>query len=341
MVDFPGKGQSMKRRHFIALIGGATATWPLMARAQQPEHIRRIAAIMGFREGDTEGSLWLSSFTRALSELGWTEGRNVRIDVRWSASNVEREQLLAKELVALQPDVILAHGTPITAALKRETTTIPIVFGAVADPVGEGFVEGLSRPGGNITGFLFSEASIGGKWVELLKEIAPDLKQVAMLFNPETAPGRGSHYLASFQEAARSLKLKAITAPVRSDEEIDSSIALLGRERDNGFVAIGDSFLVSHRNSIILAAARYKTPAVYFHGSFARDGGLFSYGPDNADIFRRAAGYVDRILRGANPAELPVQVPIKFERVINLKTARALSLKVPPTLLATADEVIE
>ena len=175
-------------------------------------------------------------------ELGWTEGRNVIIDVRWSASNVEREQLLAKELVALQPDVILAHGTPITAALKRETRTIPIVFGAVADPVGEGFVESLNRPGGNITGFLFSEESIGGKWVELLKEVAPNLEQVAMLFNPETAPGRGTHYLASFQDAARSLKVKALTAPVRSDAEIESSIALLGREPDSGFVAIGDFF---------------------------------------------------------------------------------------------------
>jgi ABC-type uncharacterized transport system substrate-binding protein len=264
----------VKRREFITLLGGGAAVvWPLAALAQQHERIRRISAIMGFRENDTEGSLWFSSFTRALLELGWTEGRNVHIDVRWSASNVKREQLLAKELVALQPDVILAHGTPVTAALKRETRTIPIVFGAVADPVGEGFVEGLNRPGGNITGFLFSEAGIGGKWVELLKEIAPDLKQVAMLFNPETA--------------------------------------------------------------------RYKTPAVYFHASFARDGGLFSYGPDNADIFRRAAGYVDRILRGAKPAELPVQVPIKFERVINLKTANALGLTVPLTLQASADEVIE
>jgi putative ABC transport system substrate-binding protein len=310
-------------------------------QAQQREHIRRIGVIMGFRENDAEGSIWLSSFKRAFLESGWTEGRDVRIDVRWSASNVEREQLLAKELVALQPDVILAHGTPVTAALKRETNTIPIVFAAVADPVGEGFIEGLNRPGGNITGFLFSEGSIGGKWVELLKEIAPDLKQVAMLFNPETAPGRGSHYLASFQHAAQSLKLKALTLPVRSDEEIDSSIASLGREGDSGFVAIGDSFLVSHRKPIVSAAAQYKTPAAYFHASFARDGGLLSYGPNNADIFRRAAGYVDRILRGANPAELAVQVPIKFETVINLKAAKTLGLTVPLTLQASADEVID
>jgi putative ABC transport system substrate-binding protein len=324
----------VRRREFITLVGSTAAGWPLAARAQQHERIRRVGTIMGFRENDTEGSLWLSSFTRALLELGWTEGRNVRVDVRWSASNVEREQLLAKETVALQPDVILAHGTPVTAALKRETSTIPIVFGAVADPVGEGFVESLNRPGGNITGFLFSEASIGGKWVELLKEIDPDLKQVA-------APGGGSHYLASFQDAARSLKLQTLTAPVRSDAEIESSVASLSREPNSGFVAIGDSFLVSHRKPIILTAARYKIPAVYFHASFARDGGLFSYGPDNADIFRRAAGYVDRILRGANPAELPVQVPIKFELVVNLKTAKSLGLIVPDKLLATADEVIE
>jgi putative tryptophan/tyrosine transport system substrate-binding protein len=330
----------VRRRQFLTLLGGAAA-WPLTADAQQRERIRRLGVIMGFRENDTEGSLWLSSFTRALSELGWTEGQNVRIDVRWSASNVEREQLLAKELVALQPDLILAHGTPVTAALKRETRAIPIVFGAVADPVGEGFVEALNHPGGNITGFLFSEAGIGGKWVELLKEIAPSLKQVAMLFNPETAPGRGSHYLASFEDAARSLKVTAFTAPVRSDAEIESTIASLGRDRDSGFVAIGDSFLVSHRKPIIWAAAQYKTLAVYFHASFAREGGLLSYGPDNADIFRRAAGYVDRILRGANPDELPVQVPLKFETVINLKTARTLGLTVPLTLQASANEVVE
>lgn len=263
----------MRRREFITLFGTA-ATWPFVARAQQPERTRRIGAIMGFRENDSEGSLWLSSFTRALLELGWADGRNVWMDVRWSASNVERERMLAKELVAWQPDVILAHGTPVTAALKRETTTIPIVFGAVADPVGEGFVEGLSHPGANITGFLFSEAGIGGKWVELLKEIAPDLKQVAMLFNPETAPGRGWHYWASFETAAQSLKVKATAVAILSDAEIEPSIALLGHEPSSGFVAVGDSFLVSHRKPIIAAAARHKTPAVYFHGSFARDGGV-------------------------------------------------------------------
>jgi putative tryptophan/tyrosine transport system substrate-binding protein len=331
----------MNRREFITLLGGAALTWPLAARAQQQERMRRLGVLMGFGENDPEGTLWLSSFTRAFQELGWADGRNVQMDVRWSASNVERERKLSKELVNLQPDVIVAHGTPITAALKRETQTIPIVFGAVADPVGEGFINSLNRPGGNVTGFLFSEAGIGGKWVELLKEIAPGVKRVAMLFNPETAPGRGSHYLPSFEAAAQSLKLEPMAAPVRSDAEIETTIASIGREPGAGFVAIGDSFLVSHRMPIVLGAARYKIPAVYFHASFARDGGLFSYGPDNADIFRRAAAYVDRILRGTSPAELPVQVPIKFVLAVNLKTAKALGLDFPPMLLARADEVIE
>jgi putative tryptophan/tyrosine transport system substrate-binding protein len=330
----------MKRREFIALLGAA-AGWPLAARAQQGERMRRIGVLMGFPEDDREGALWLSSFTRAFQELGWIHGRNVQIDVRWSASNVERERMFAKELVSLQPDVILAHGTPVTAALQRETRTIPIVFGAVADPVGEGFVESLPRPGGNITGFLFSEAGLGGKWLELLREIAPSVKRAAMIFNPATAPGHGAHYLPSFEAAAQSLKVEPIIAPVRSDAEIETAITSMGREPGSGFVAIGDSFLVAHRGPIILAAARNNVPAVYFHAAFTRDGGLLSYGPDNADIFRRTAPYVDRILRGANPAELPVQVPIKFQLVINLKTAKALGLIVPLTLPASADEVIE
>jgi ABC-type uncharacterized transport system substrate-binding protein len=331
----------LRRREFITLLGGAAATWPLAARAQQQERMRRIGVLMGFGENDPEGTLWLSSFTRAFQELGWTDGRNVQMDVRWGASIFERQRMFAKELVSLHPDVILAHGTPVTAALQRETRTIPIVFGAVADPVGEGFVESLPRPGGNITGFIFTEGEMGGKWLELLKEIAPSVKRAATIFNPDTAPGRGSYYLPSFEAAARSLKVEPITLPVRSDTEIETAITSLGRKPGSGFVAIGDSFLVANRGPIILAAARNNVPAVYFHASFARDGGLFSYGPDNADIFRRAASYVDRILRGAKPAELPVQVPTKFERVINLKTAKAIGLDVPMHLQQLADEVIE
>jgi ABC-type uncharacterized transport system substrate-binding protein len=331
----------MRRRDFITLLGGAAAAWPLAARAQQGERMRRIGVLMGFAENDPEGTLWFSSFTRAFQELGWVDGRNVRMDVRWDASNSDPNQKFAKELVSLKPDVILAHGTPLTAALQRETRTVPIVFGAVADPVGEGFVANLSRPGGNITGFVFTEGEIGGKWVELLKEIAPSVKRVAAIFNPNTAPRRGSYYIPSFEAAALSLKVEPITVPVHSDAEIETAITSLGREPGGGLVVIGDAFLVARRGPIISTAARTKVPAIYFHAAFARDGGLLSYGPDNADLFRRAATYVDRILRGASPAELPVQVPIKFMRVINLKTAKALGLTVPLTLQASADEVIE
>jgi len=230
----------LKRRDFITLLGCAAA-WPLAARAQQTERIRRIGALMGFGEDDAEGTLWLSSFKVALQELGWVDGRNVLMDVRWSASNTERERMFAKELVSLRPDVILAHGTPVTAALRRETQMIPIVFGAVADPVGEGFVESLSRPGGNITGFLFSEAGMGGKWLELLKEIAPNVKRAAMIFNPDTAPGRGSHYLPSFEAAARSLGVEPITEPVHNEAEIETVVTRLGHKPESGLVAIGDS----------------------------------------------------------------------------------------------------
>ena len=330
----------MNRRKFITLLGG-TAAWPLAARAQQGERVRRIGVFWGLRENDPEGIRWLSGFIRPFQELGWTDGRNVRMDVRWSDSNTERERMFAKELVNLQPDVILAHGTPVTAALQRETRTIPIVFGAVADPVGAGFVASLSRPSGNITGFLFAEAEMGGKWLELLKEIAPGVKQAAMIFNPDTAPGRGSYYLSSFEVAAQSLKVEPITVSVRSDADIVTAVNSLERYPETGLVAMADTFMISHRGPIISAAARNNVPAVYFHAAFARDGGLLSYGPDNVDIFRRAAPYVNRILRGANPGELPVQVPIKFETVINLKTASALGLTVPVTLQVAANEVIE
>jgi putative tryptophan/tyrosine transport system substrate-binding protein len=330
----------MKRRAFITLLGGAAA-WPLAARAQQPERVRRIGIFWGLRENDPEGIRWLSGFTRPFQELGWTDGQNVRMDVRWSGSNAERERTFAKELVNLQPDVILAHGTPVTAALQRETRTIPIVFGAVADPVGAGFVASLSRPSGNITGFLFAEAEMGGKWLELLKEIAPGVKQAAMIFNPDTAPARGSYYLPSFEAAAPSLKVEPVALPVRSEAEIETAINSLGRESGTGFVVMPDSFMISHREPIILSAARNNVPAVYFHATFARDGGLLSYGPDYVDMFRRAAPYVDCILRGTRPEELPVQVPTKFESVVNLKTAKALGLHVPLRLEQLADEVIE
>jgi putative tryptophan/tyrosine transport system substrate-binding protein len=331
----------VRRRQFIAGLGGAAA-WPLAARAQQPDRVRRIGVLMGFNDSDPEGSLWLSRFTRELSGLGWADGRNAQIEVRWGGGDVERTRTFAKELVGLQPDVILSHGTPVTAALQHETQTIPIVFVTVADPVGEGYVASLSHPRGNLTGFIFTEGAMAGKWLELLKEIAPQVTKAAIIYNPDASPGRGTYYLPAFEAAAVSLKVQAIPLSVHTDAEIEAAITTFAREPGStGIVAGAEPFTLVHRRPIIALAARYNLPAVYFQAVFVRDGGLLSYGPDNADIFRRAAPYVDRILRGARPSELPVQVPTKFEMSINLKTAKALGLTVPLTLQASADEVIE
>jgi putative tryptophan/tyrosine transport system substrate-binding protein len=328
------------RREFTAGLGSAAA-WPLAARAQQPDRLRRIGVLMPFDENDPEGKVWLSGFTRGLTELGWTDGRNLRMDVRWAAADVDRARMFAKELVGLQPEMIFAGSTSVTAALQRETRTIPIVFASVADPVGEGFVAGLPRPGGNLTGFISQEAAMAGKWVELLTEIAPGIKRVAFMFNPDTAAGGGSYFRPAFEGAARSLKVAPIAAPVHGDAEIEQVITSLSREPGGGLVVLGDNFMQVHRAPTILLAARNNVPAVYNNTVFARDGGLLSYGPDRVDIFRRSASYVDRILRGAKPAELPVQLPTKFEMVLNAKTAKALGLAVPPSILLRADEVIE
>jgi putative ABC transport system substrate-binding protein len=263
------------------------------------------------------------------------------MDIRWAGADVDRMRMFAKELVGLQPEVILANGTPVTAALQRETRAIPIVFAPVADPVGSGFVAGLPRPGGNLTGFINLEASMAGKWLELLTEIAPGVKRVAMMFNPDTAPGGGSYFRPAFEAAARSLKVEPIVASVDSDAEIETVMTSLGREPGGGLVVMADGFMLVHRAPIILLAAQNNVPAVYSLSVFARDGGLLSYGPDQTDIFRRSASYVDRILRGAKPADLPVQLPVKFEMALNAKTAKALGLAVPPSILLRADEVIE
>jgi putative tryptophan/tyrosine transport system substrate-binding protein len=329
----------MKRREFIAGLGGA-AVWPLTTHAQQPDRIRRIGVQMGWDENDPDAKGYLSAFTQGLSGLGWTDGRNMRIEVRWAAGNIDRAWMFAKGLVDLQPDVILASTTPVTAALQRETRTIPIVFALVVDPVGSGFVAGLPRPGGNLTGFINLEATMGGKWFELLTQIAPGVKQAAAMFNPDTAAGGGLYFLPSFQAAARALKVEPIVAIVHSDAEIETVMTSLGREPGSGLVVMPDIFMDVHRAPIISLAARYNVPAVYFAGAFSRDGGLLSYGADFADIFRRSASYVDRILRGATPADLPVQLPTKFDLVINLKTAKALGLTVPDSLLVSANEVI-
>jgi putative tryptophan/tyrosine transport system substrate-binding protein len=318
------------------------AAWPLAARAQQPNRVRRIGVLMAFHENDPVAKAGLSGFTQGLRELGWTDGRNLRMDFRWAADNFDRMPMFAKELADLQPDVIHTSSTPATAAFQRETRTIPIVFASVSDPVGAGFVASLPRPGGNITGFINIEGAMAGKWLELLTEIAPGIKRAAIIFNPDTAPGGGSYYLPSFEAAARSLKVEPIAARVRSDAEIDTVITSLGREPRGGFVIMPDGgFVLVHRAAIILHATRNNVPAVYSQPVYVRDGGLLSYGPDPVDIFRRSASYVDRILRGEKPADLPVQLPVKFQMAINLKTARALGLTVPQTLLVAATEVIE
>ena len=331
----------MRRREFITLLSGAAAAWPLAAHGQQSDRLRRVGVLMAFDENDPEAKAYLSGFTQGLAELGWTDGRNLRMDVRWAAGNVDRMRMSAKELLDLQPNVILAHGTPATAAFQRETRTIPIVFASVSDPVGEGFVASLPRPGGNIAGFISQEDTVASKWLELLTEIAPGVKRVAAIFNPDTAPSGGLYVLPAFEAAARSFKVAPIAAPIHSDAEIETVITSLGRELAGGLIVMPDTFVESHRAHIILLAARNNVPTVYPDSVWARDGGLLSYGPNRADIFRRSAAYVDRILRGASPAELPVQLPTKFVLAVNAKTAKALGLTVPPTLLARADEVIE
>jgi len=331
----------LKRRQFITLLGGAAAAWPLAARAQQTDQVRRIGVLMNFPSSDPEGKALLAEFTRHLAELGWTEGRNVRIDARWGGSNVDLMRTLAKELVGLQPDVLLATSTPTTAVLARETQTIPIVFTFVADPIGSRFIANLSHPGGNITGFSMIEASMASKSLELLREVAPGIKRVAIMFNPDTAPFVNSMVMPVFETAAKSFNIAPIAAPVHSDAEIETVITSLSREPGGALFGGPDTFITNHRATIISLAARNRLPAVYGPTVFARDGGFVSYGADFQDNFRRSALYVDKILRGAKPSELPVQMPVKYLLIINLKTAQALGLTVPQTLLALADEVIE
>jgi putative tryptophan/tyrosine transport system substrate-binding protein len=338
----------MKRREFIARLGagGVYAAVPRLALAQQDTRVRRIGVLMPLDENDPVMKTYVSAFTQTLADLGWTDGRNVRMDFRWAGGDINRMRAFAHELVGLQPDIILTSATPASAAVQQETRTIPIVFVNVGDPVVSGLVASLSRPGGNITGFATFELSLGGKWLELLLEIAPGLNRAALMFNPDTSATVRSLKVApismpSFETAARSLKVAPIIAPVHSDAEIETAIIALGREPGGGLVVPPDLFAYEHRVPIILAAARNNIPAVYALSEFAKHGGLLSYGPAQIDNFRRAASYVDRILRGAKPAELPVQLPVKFEMVVNLKTAKALGLNVPPSILVRADEVIE
>jgi putative ABC transport system substrate-binding protein len=329
---------SLRRREFLAALAGAAA-WPLTARAQQGERVRRIGVLTPLDENDPLVKPRLSAFAQALAGLGWTEGRNVRTDLRWTGDDIDRIRALAQELVGQRPDIIVTSSIPAIVALQRETRTIPIVFANVADPVASGIVARLNRPGGNVTGFAGSEPSLGGKWLELLSEIAPGLKRAAIMFNPDFPPA--SVYVPSFETAARSLKVVPIMAPVGSDVEIETAIMALGREPGGGLVVISDGFTNLHLAPILSAAARNNVPAVSGLSYFAKDGGLLSYGTDRVDNWRRAATYVDRILRGEKPGDLPVQLPTKFEMVVNRKTAKALGLEVPLSILVRATEVVE
>jgi putative ABC transport system substrate-binding protein len=327
-----------RRREFISLLGGAAA-WPLAARAQQGERVRRIGVLMNTVADDPEGKARNAAFERGLQELGWTDGRNVRIDYRWGAGDADRIRRYAAELVSLSPDVILTVGSATAGPLLQVTRTVPIVFVQAPDPVGAGFVDSLARPGGNATGFTLFEYGISGKWLELLKEIAPRVTRVAVLRDPAIAAGTGQ--LGAIQSAAPSFGVELSPLGVRDPGEIERAITAFARSSNGGLIVTVSTLAGVHRDLIVTLAARYKLPAVYYARYIVAGGGLISYGPDFVDQHRRAAGYVDRILKGEKPADLPVQAPTKYELVINLRTAKALGLEVPPSLLARADEVIE
>jgi ABC-type uncharacterized transport system substrate-binding protein len=331
----------MKRRELIAFVGAAAVLWPVSVCAQQPGRMRRIAVLMGFPESDSQAQSYIAAFRDGLQKLGWTDGRNVRIDTRWATpAELDSMQGFAKELVALQPDLILSHTTPTTAALLQQTRTIPIIFATVTDPIGSGFVASLARPGGIVTGFTLVEPTMAAKWVELLKEIVPGVNRIAMLFNPATAT-YADYFLKPFKAAAPSFAVEAIAAPVHDTSELEAVIAAQAREPNGSLIVMPDSFTDSHRGEIISLVTRYRLPAIYGYRFFTERGGLLSYGADYGDNFRRAAEYVDRVLKGEKPADLPVQAPSKFQLVINLKTARALGLTISRDFLLVADEVIE
>jgi putative ABC transport system substrate-binding protein len=329
----------MKRREFITLLGGTAAAWPLAARAQS-DRVRRIGVLMAYAESDPEGQAWVAAFREGLQKLGWTENTTVRIDYRWATAEVAQIRQQAKELVAQQPELILSSGSPTTLALVQQTRTLPIVFANLVDPIGQGFVASMSKPGGNVTGFANLEGSIIGKYLELLKEIAPRVTKVALFYNPETAT-YAHIYLDRFKVAAESLGVKATTPQFRTMAELETIMAAQAREPNGGLIAMPDGFNTANRVPITSLAARYRLPAIYPTRPFADAGGLMSYGNVISDNYRRAASYVDRILKGERPSELPVQFPVKFELVVNLKTARALGLDVPLFLQQRADEVIE
>ena len=329
----------MRRRKFIALMGSSIA-WPLAARAQQPKRMRRVGVLMGVAERDPDARPRIAAFEQALEELGWTTNSAIRIDYRWPISDTEGMQKVAREVVGSGADVIIATGSAWLVALRRETILTPVVFVLVSDPVENGFIASLSRPGGNVTGFSNLVESTAGKWVQTLQELVPRLKRAALLFNPGTAPA-SPRFLQSFETASRSLGLIPIAAPVRSPADIDAAISALSKEPDGGLVVMSDQYLTLHREGIVALVAKNRVPAIYPFRYYVADGGLMSYGVSTVHLFRQSASYVDRVLRGQQPGELPVQEPTAFELVINGKTARELGLEIPRTLLAVADEVIE
>ena len=329
----------MRRREFIAGLGSVVA-WPVAARAQQPARVRHVGVLMNVVQEDPGGSADVMAFRQGLSDLGWIEGRNIDIEFLWPGGDIERIEAFAKELVRLRPDVLVGRSTPTTVALKRETATIPIVFVNVPEPVEQGFVQSLARPGGNITGFTNFEASIGGKWLQLLKEVDPRIARVAVIYNPQTAPFAGL-FLSSVQAAAPTFAVETVAMPIRIEAEIEAALTMFARQPSGGLIAIPDSFTAQHRDRIISLAAHHRLPALYSILPATPSGGLMAYAVDTRDTMQRAAGYVDRILKGAKPADLPVQQPVKFQLSINLKAAKAIGLDVAPNLIARADEVIE
>jgi putative tryptophan/tyrosine transport system substrate-binding protein len=330
----------MRRRDFITLLGGTAAAWPLAVRAQQAERVRRIGVLISTREDDPDGQARAALLRQGLSELGWTEGRNVHIDYRWVGGDAVRAEANAAELVSQKPDVIVANSTLVLAAVRNVTSTVPIVFVVVGDPIGQGFVSSLAHPGGNITGFTSFEFAIGVKWLELIKEIVPELGHIAFIFNPEAGPF-AEKFVQSIEPLAHSLGVRLMVTPTRDAREVDRALVAVSAEPKAGLIVSPDAFTTANRGLIISLAARYRLPAIYAYRYFAIDGGLLSYGHDAKEPWRRAPSYVDKILKGASPADLPIQQPTKFELVINLKTAKALGLTIPPQLLDRADELIE
>ena len=329
----------MKRREFITLLGSAAAAWPLAARAQQPERLRRVGLLLGYSEGDAEGQASAAAFRQKLQELGWTEDRNIRIDTRWASSDPNKARTFAKELVGMTPDVIVSSSNLVTEIVQQETRTIPVVFVFVGDPVGSGFVTNVAHPGGNLTGFPVFETAIAGKWVEIFHEVAPQVGRVAFIMIPETPAHVG--FLRAAEAAAPPLGIKVIALAVHTAAEIERAVSEFAAEPNGGLIIAPHAVTVVHRNVILGLATKYRLPALYPLRNYATSGGLISYGTNPIDPFRQGASYVDRILKGEKPGDLPVQLPTKYELVVNLKTAKALGLAVPPSILTRADEVIE